>query len=202
MTEDRYIAGNRGVNFVEKLIVVSGCSGGGKSSLLSEMARRGYDTKPEPGRQIVKEQIYVGGDGVPWRNAEKFIERCVSRAVYFYNSARLSDGPVLFDRCVVDAVTAHSRLGLPTPPHMANTLAKYRYAPVIFMAMPWKELFNNDLERRHSFTDAVAEFEALVESYPAQGYAVKRIPKSSIHERADFLEQQLDAHQTDPAGQV
>ncbi len=44
-------------------VVLSGCSGGGKSTLLAELGRRGFRTFAEPGRQIVKEQTAIGGNG-------------------------------------------------------------------------------------------------------------------------------------------
>lgn len=40
-----------------KLIVLSGCSGGGKSTLLAEFSRHGYTVIPEVGRKVYKEQL-------------------------------------------------------------------------------------------------------------------------------------------------
>jgi predicted ATPase len=42
---------------VNRFVVISGCSGGGKSTLLIELGRRGYATVEEPGRRIVKEEM-------------------------------------------------------------------------------------------------------------------------------------------------
>jgi predicted ATPase len=46
-------------------VVLSGCSGAGKSSLLAELGRCGFPIYEELGRQVVKEQLYIGGDAVP-----------------------------------------------------------------------------------------------------------------------------------------
>ena len=188
MVENDYVAGNPQLNGTDRLVVVSGCSGGGKSALLSEMARRGYPVNPEPGRQIVREQAYIDGDGLPWANVPKFAELCVSRAVHFYNAARPADKCVLFDRSIVDAIASLARLGLPTPPYLRRALDRYRYAPTVFLTPPWEDLFASDPERRHAFADAVAEYEDLLEAYPANGYAIELIPKAGVEERADFLE--------------
>jgi predicted ATPase len=59
------------------------------------------------------------------------------------------------------------------------------------MTPPWKELFAQDAERRHSFADVEAEFVALLNSYTANAYEVVLIPKGTPAERAGFLEQQL-----------
>ena len=192
MPEDDYVAGNPPCNGTENLVVLSGCSGGGKSSLLAEMARRGYPIKPEPGRQIVKEQSYIEGDAVPWGNVAKFVELCVARGMYFYNTAPPTGKCILFDRSIVDAVSTLPQLGLPVPQHLRNALQRYRYASVVFMTPPWEQLFESDRERRHSFSDAVAEYEGLLESYPANGYAVELLPKVAVAERADFFERRLD----------
>lgn len=191
MLEQDYVAGNPRFNGTDRLVVVSGCSGGGKSALLAEMARRGFRTMPEPGRQVVKEQHFIGGDGLPWGNIERFVELCVARAAHFYNVAEPGDGPVLFDRSMVDAVTALARLGFPTPNHLLNALQRYRYARTVFLTPPWQELFAHDEERRHDFDAAVAEYEGLLQAYPANGYEVIEIPKFDLSARATFLEQHL-----------
>jgi putative ribosome biogenesis GTPase RsgA len=37
----------------DRFVVISGCSGGGKSTLINELRRRGYRVVEEPGRRIV-----------------------------------------------------------------------------------------------------------------------------------------------------
>ena len=51
---------------IDRFVVISGCSGGGKSALLEELRRQGYPTVEEPGRRIVKEQLLSGGTALPW----------------------------------------------------------------------------------------------------------------------------------------
>ena len=41
----------------DRFVIISGCSGGGKSTLLAELARRGYRVVEEPGRRIVAEEL-------------------------------------------------------------------------------------------------------------------------------------------------
>ena len=171
--------------------VITGCSGGGKSTLLSELEQRGYRVFPEPGRQIVKEQQSVGGDGLPWKNSTKFAELCVSRAMYFYNAALLLDPPVFFDRSVIDNIAGIERLRVPIPVYFPRTLVQYRYAPRVFMVPPWREIFAQDAERRHSYAEAEQEFYGLQQAYKANHYEVILIPKLSVHEREDFIERAL-----------
>lgn len=190
--EDAYVAGNPTYSGSRWMTVISGCSSSGKSSLLSELAARGYSVQPEAGRQIVKEQMYIGGDGLPWANIPKFIELCVSRAMFHFNNAAPKEKPAVFDRSIVDPISAYERLDLPMPQDMVEALRRYRYGKRVFMTPPWKELFVNDAERLHSFEEAELEYHSLVRNYHAYGYEVVFIPKASVSERADFFEEQLD----------
>jgi predicted ATPase len=82
----------------DRLVVLSGCSGGGKSSLLAELGRRGFAIFEEPGRQIVKEQLFIGGDALPWADPAKFVDLTVSRAIYNLILAARSSRASFFDR--------------------------------------------------------------------------------------------------------
>jgi predicted ATPase len=50
---------------VDHLVVISGCSGGGKSTLLAELAQRGYGVVEEPGRRIVREELDAHSPNTP-----------------------------------------------------------------------------------------------------------------------------------------
>lgn len=174
-------------------IVISGCSGGGKSTLLAALAQRGHVVFPEPGRQIVKEQMFVGGPALPWADLDRFIEACVSRATYFYNSTSVApDGVAFFDRSFIDAISAWEARHGPRP-DFQETVRLYRYAQPVFLVPPWRELFANDRERQHSFETALAEYERLLRDYARFGYEVEIIPRDAIHARVDFVEQCLSA---------
>ncbi|MEO0913135.1 MAG: AAA family ATPase [Pseudomonadota bacterium] len=186
-----YRPGNPEWNGHAGLVVLSGCSGGGKSTLLEALAARGYDVFPEPGRQIVREEAFLGGEALPWTDAARFAERCLERAFYFFNLARPEKAPVFFDRSLADAVIALERMGAPVPPRFEGILERCRYGRV-FLVPPWEALFAQDAERRHGFAEAVAEYEALLEGYAAWGYAPVVVPKGSVAERVAFLEAALD----------
>ena len=59
------------------------------------------------------------------------------------------------------------------------------------MTPPWPEIFRNDAERRHSYTESVQEFERLLSFYARCGYEVVMLPKVPVGARADFLLSQL-----------
>ena len=171
----------------DQFILISGCSGSGKSSLLAELARRGIQIFAEPGRQIVKEQLHIGGDALPWTNAAKFIDLVISRAMHQMIQAAQSDRIAVFDRGIIDAVTSFQRMNSPVPAYYLSALENYRYNRKVFLSPPWPEIYGNDSERRHTFEDAKREYDALEASFPRLGYEVVQLPKCDIGERADFV---------------
>jgi predicted ATPase len=58
-----------------RFVVISGCSGGGKSTLLNELGRRGYATVGEPGRRIIKQELRGEGFALPWVDEIAFARR-------------------------------------------------------------------------------------------------------------------------------
>lgn len=97
--EDQYLSETNFPIVKNHYVVISGCSGGGKSTLLSELASRGYPIVLEPGRQIVKEQLAIEGDALPWVNLDKFLELVLSRYLYAFNSQK-GDQTIFFDRII------------------------------------------------------------------------------------------------------
>lgn len=172
------------------LIILSGCSGGGKSTLLAELARRGYTTFEEPGREIVREQMQTGGTVLPNTDPVGFAELYISKAIAHFNTAP-SDQISFCDRSIIDAVSFLDHHKAASQRAIAAINA-YRYADNVFLTPPWQEIFESDAERTHSFEDAVAEYERLNTSFPAYGYRVHTVPRAPIAERADYVLQVLN----------
>jgi predicted ATPase len=166
-------------------VVLSGCSGGGKSTLLAEMARRGFLTVPEPGRRIVEEEMRSDGGALPWVDLAAFARRAIEMALGDRRVPDVAAGWVFFDRGLVDAAVA---LQYATGESIAIILEQSRcYHQQVFMAPPWSEIFATDGARRHGLADAVAEYDRLLTAYSQFGYETILLPKVSVAERADFV---------------
>ena len=170
-----------------QFIVLSGCSGGGKSSLLAELKRRGFVTYAEPGRDVVREQLETGGKALPWEDTERFIELTIARSLNNLRDAARSDRIAFFDRGIIDQMSAYPHRGLDIPLALRGLADQYRYRESVFMVPPWEEIFENDSERRHSFADAIAMYSANVTTYEEFGYRLVTVPKMSIAARAEFM---------------
>ncbi|MBB4406671.1 MULTISPECIES: AAA family ATPase [Agrobacterium tumefaciens complex] len=169
---------------MDRFIILSGCSGGGKSTLLAELARRGFATVEEPGRRIVIEETRNNGTALPWIDIEAFARRAIAMALEDRQKAP-AEGLVFFDRGLIDAASALRHVG---GDGFIDTLKNtHRYNPLVFLTPPWPEIYRGDDERRHGFDAAVEEYERLVRDYETLGYDSVVLPKSGIEDRADFI---------------
>jgi len=176
---------------LNRFIVLSGCSGGGKSTLLAELARLGHAVVEEPGRRVVRREMARGGDALPWLDMEAFARACIEVALQDRVEAGRHTGWVFFDRGLVDAGSA---LQAATGESMANLVAENPYNPKAFLTPPWPELFHNDGERRHSLEESVAEYERLQKDFAAAGYEIAVLPRVSIEDRASRILSALGPH--------
>jgi len=174
----------------DRFFVISGCSGGGKSTLIEALAARGYATIEEPGRRIVRAELAGAGLALPWRNLAAFADRAIALAKSDHRTAQTFEGPVFFDRSLIDAVAA---LEYATGASAAGLVGGFRYNSRVFLAPPWPEIYISDSERPHDFAEAVAEYARLNAIYLRMGYTVIDVPKAAVAERVDFILAQIGA---------
>lgn len=175
---------------MDRFVVISGCSGGGKSTLLAELARRGFGTVEEPGRRIVARELRTGGQALPWIDPAAFARSALALARADRARAEGMNGLVFFDRSLIDAAVALAHATGGEPAQFLRTSERYRRA--VFLAPPWPEIYVTDSGRRHGFDEAVAEYARLQEVYPDLGYDCIVLPKTDVVERADFILASLD----------
>jgi predicted ATPase len=174
------------VNF-ERLFVITGGPGSGKSTLVDALARRGMCTMPEAGRAIIQDQVAIGGEALPWSDRRAFAELMLGWEMRSYRAAERVSGPVIFDRGVPD-VLGYLRLSdLPIPSHVERAAQIFRYHRRVFIAPPWPEIFALDAERKQSFAEAQATYEVMIETYSALGYNLIPLPLNSVEERVQFV---------------
>lgn len=173
---------------MNKFIVISGCSGGGKSTLLSELSHQGYFVVEEVGRKLVKEQLLAGTGITPWEKPEEFCQLLILKSIEAYHEAekmKLAKSEIIFfDRSFLECICYFQSLEIHQYDHFIGEL---KYYPTIFMAPPWKEIYVQDDERRHSFESGVKEYCELLKFYPRCGYHITELPKTSVKERVKFI---------------
>lgn len=170
---------------MDRFVIISGCSGGGKSTLLDELRRRGHATVEEPGRRIVARELESGGLALPWIDGVAFARQAIELSLADRAEAEQWPGRVFFDRGLIDAAAAlqHST-GEPVIDELRNA---HRYNSHVFLTPPWPEIYETDRERRHGLAEAVAEYERLKQAYAHLGYEISVLPKIDVGGRADFI---------------
>ncbi len=170
---------------MNNFVVISGCSGGGKSTLLQELRARGLATVEEPGRRVIAEEGGKASPALPWTNAEAFARRAIEMSLADRAQARAQKGWVFFDRGLIDAASALQHLtGEPAVQIFGQA---HRNHHRVFITPPWPEIYKNDADRRHNFGDALEEYERLLRDYASLGYKLTVLPKTSVQERAHLI---------------
>jgi predicted ATPase len=169
----------------DRFVILSGCSGGGKSTLLEALRRRGHAVVDEPGRRIVRHELATGGTSLPWLNMEAFARRAIEVSLADLGMASVNEGWVFFDRGLVDAAAALEHVT--SEPTIARLCQEYRYHVDVFFVPPWPELFGIDTERQLRLDDAIAEYERLERAYRMLGYRVTVLPHTNVEARADLV---------------
>ena len=172
--------------------VITGASGGGKSTLIAALATEGYPTVPEAGRQIVTEQLALKGTALPWLDQAAFMDLLFARSVTAFDQAgEARQQTVFFDRSFLEAIAYGTLIGRATPPDMLQATESRRFEELVFVCPPWGKIFTTDDERQHDFDFAIRDYEANVAAYSAAGYALVEIPRASVQERVTFIKREL-----------
>lgn len=169
--------------------VITGASGGGKSTLVAALKDIGYSTVPEAGLAIMREQLECNGKLLPSVDRMAFLEAVLARSIQDHETAQSLKGPVFFDRGVPEWLKF---LGTSAKLN-ARAATRCCYAGTVFVVEPWPEIYVCDHYRQHSFERAAKSYEATIFAYTEAGYRTCIIPKGSVHERVEFILSQVEA---------
>jgi predicted ATPase len=171
----------------ESLFVVTGGPGSGKTTLIDALAQAGYARSRESGRNIIQDQVTIGGRGLPWTDPPLFAELMLAREIETWRTLSLLPGPVFLDRGVPDVLGYLRVTNLPVPPHMERAAAEFRYNRRVFITPPWPEIYAADAERRQSLDEAQRTYEAMIATYTGCGYTLIEVPRMSVEARVAFV---------------
>jgi predicted ATPase len=173
--------------------IITGGPGSGKTSVLEALSERGYHCVGEVGRKIIQEQLMIGGNALHWGDRKLFLELMLTRSMGDYDRVGDSEEHVFFDRGVPELVGYGPLVGFPTPAHVRKAAELYRYGRTVFVMPPWREIYQNDAERKQDFAEAIASYDLAVSTYRKFGYEPIDVPKASVAERVRFILERLEA---------
>ena len=173
------------------LFVVSGGPGSGKTTVLEELASRGYRFAPEVARQIIQQEVQSSGTALPWGDREAYIRLMLKRSVESYLLHTPATRPTFSDRGIPDTLCYARLTSMANQESILDACRQYRYASLVFIAPPWKEIYETDNERKQDFAEAESTFEQMVQVYRECGYAISELPTTKPAARADFILEEI-----------
>lgn len=175
----------------DHLFVITGGPGSGKSSLIDALAARGNATMPEAGRAIIRDQVAIGGDALPWGDRERFAAQMLDWELRSHREALA--GPVVLDRGIPDVIGYLRLCGLPVPVEAERAAASFRYNRTVFIAPHWPAIYAQDAERKQDEAEALATHDMMAHVYAELGYDLVPLPLLDVAERARFVMERVGA---------
>ncbi len=166
---------------------MSGGPGSGKTTVLRELAGRGFPFAPEVARQIIQEQAQTGGTALPWHDRTAYTMLMLERSIESYLAHTPASWPTFSDRGIPDTLCYARLIGLPDQDVILDACRKYRYAPLVFLAPPWREIYETDSERKQDFAEAERTFDLMVQVYRECDYVIAELPPGTPAARAELI---------------
>jgi predicted ATPase len=170
-----------------KRILLIGSPGSGKTTILSELGKRGYTCFQEVSREIILEAQERGIQQLFLNNPNEFNEKLLSgRIAQFKACENLDDNYAFLDRGLPDIIAYNEYINVPSEPKVIQASKELVY-DFVFLFPAWAAIFKNDNERYESFEEAIKIQDNLKETYSKYGYEICEVPVGEISERANYI---------------
>jgi predicted ATPase len=162
--------------------VITGGPGCGKSTIIAELAKLGYPTFSESARDIIKQELAVGGDRLPWANW-RAMQAVILELQLRKEAAAESVG--FFDRGLPDGLAYYLFLGVSPPLELLKACSRAKYRAVFLLErLP---NYENDAVRREDLESARRLTQFTETAYRSFGYEPVSVPVLPPAERAKFI---------------
>lgn len=172
-----------------KPIVITGGPGAGKTSIIADLAKRGYLTFEESPRYLIEQQLQQANGILPWTHLSEFAEMCLDMMQIQKCASEKQAGLSFLDRAIPD-ICAYLQLGkLVVDKKYVD--ASNGYLDKVFFCSPNQLIYTQDTVRPHAFSEALEIHQLLLTCYRDLGYLPIEVPWGSVEDRANFILEQI-----------
>ena len=170
-----------------KLYILTGGPGAGKTTVLDLLAQQGYKTVPEVARTIIQQQNDTSGNATHTGDQAAFCDLMLDASIKAYKKNDINSAPVFFDRGIPGLLGYADMIDLADKTKILDAINQYRYNSTVFSFPPWEEIYQNDDERLQDFAEAVTTYRYIKAAHETSGYTVLEVPKATVEERVAFI---------------
>ena len=172
--------------------IITGGPGSGKSTIIDELINRDIICVSEVAREIIQEQVKIGGDALHTKDQIKFRDLMLAKSITTYEARSEDKNLVFFDRGIPELVGYCHLIGSNVPESLLLAVQAYRYNKKVFITPPWKEIYLHDAERKQSWNEAIETYQKVYDFYLQGGYHLVEVPKDTVDNRVNFILSQID----------
>ncbi len=179
------------MEYSNKTALLIGAPSTGKTSVINELASRGYKCYEEISRQVTLEARAEGIEHLFKEDPLLFSEKLLhGRIQQFKESSSITSEWTFLDRGLPDITAYMQMVNQPFPEkfHIANREHVY---DKVFWFPVWKDIHFVDNERYEDFDTACVIEEHLLRSYKYYNYDIIEVPKTNISSRIEFILSEL-----------
>ena len=170
-----------------KKIVITGGPGTGKSTLINELIKRGYNCLEEISRQVTINAKKDGIDQLFLTNPLLFSELLLrGRHQQFQEADNFNTEITFFDRGVPDVLAYMDYIGDKYPASFIDICKNSSY-DAVFILKPWEAIYTSDNERYENFDQALKIHDFLLNTYQNYNYKLIDVPFGTIENRTDYI---------------
>ena len=166
--------------------IITGAPGTGKTAIINALMQKGYSCAEEISREVIAEQIMIGGDILPWKNQIAFENHIANlRKEQYLNSSENKN--YFFDRSSIDCIAYLKANNLGITSEIKEIIKQCVFNKQVFITPFWKEIYINDGERMEDIKAAINIEDSLIYTYKYFGYKLVEVPKLPVRERVNFI---------------
>src|SRR3989344_375569 len=164
--------------------VVTGGPCSGKTTVLLELAERGFTVIPEAARVYIETELKKGRKLADIRKNELAFQQGILKTKIDLEKKLPPQKTVFFDRAIPDSVAYYRKCGLLNDTELTKAVQKSIYKKVFVFELLE---YSADYARIESKVEAQLLETWLLEAYRALPAPVVYVPRMSVEERAQFV---------------